>query len=212
MTKTDGARGPYRTGIERRRQILEKAIEVFGSYGYAGGSLRQIAQEVGVTPAALAKHFGSKEGLLIEVLRFWEEDNRRFEPDIDARGLAAIGGNTSVMAAHVKRRGFLELFLTLSTEASDRSHPAREFVTARYANTLESFARHISEAVDAGEIARMSPRRIEIEARSLIAVMDGLELQWLLDPNMDLVGTFAATLDATIARWRAGSADGTAEH
>lgn len=205
MTKTEGARGPYRTGIERRRQILEKAIEVFGAYGYTGGSLRRIAHEVGVTPAALARHFGSKEGLLVEVLRFWEEGNRRFEPELDARGLTAIEGNTRVMAAHLQRRGFLELFLTLSTEASDRSHPAHEFVAARYAYTLTGFTRQLTEAVVDGEIAPLSQRQIEIEARSLIAVMDGLELQWLLEPDMDLVGTFRAYLDTAIARWRSGT-------
>lgn len=205
MTPSGGVRGPYRTGIERRRQILDKAIDVFGTRGYTGGSLRQIAGEVGVTPAALAKHFDSKEDLLIEVLRFWEEDNRRFEPDPDARGLTAIEGNTAVMAAHLQRRGFLELFLTLSTEASDSSHPARAFVTARYAATLATFARHIAEAAEDGEIERMPAEQIEGEARALIALMDGLELQWLLDPDMDLVGTFAAQLDATITRWRAGT-------
>lgn len=206
MTKTEGARGPYRTGIERRRQILEKAIEVFGAYGYTGGSLRRIAQEVGVTPAALARHFGSKEGLLVEVLRFWEEGNRRFEPDLDARGLTAIEGNTRLMAAHLQHRGFLELFLTLSTEASDRSHPAHEFVTARYASVLARFRRQLAEAVSDGEVAPMSQGQIKIEARSLIAVMDGLELQWLLEPDMDLVGTFRAYLDAATARWRSATA------
>jgi len=201
MTTREGARGPYRTGIERRRQIVEKAIDVFGAYGYTGGSLRQIATEVGVTPAALAKHFASKEDLLIEVLRYWEESNRRVEPDPDARGLTAIEANKAVMAAHLQRRGFLELFLTLSVEATGRSHPAREFVTARYTNTLAGFARHIAEAVADGEIAPLSAEQIEAEARSLIALMDGLELQWLLDPGMDLVGTFATQLDATIERW-----------
>ena len=34
-----GTRGPYRTGIETRRLLVENAIKVFGEHGFRGGSL-----------------------------------------------------------------------------------------------------------------------------------------------------------------------------
>ena len=66
------ARGPYRTGIRRREQIVATAISVFGEYGFAGGSIRTIADRVGVSHATLLQHFGTKEGLLTAVLQEWD--------------------------------------------------------------------------------------------------------------------------------------------
>ena len=57
MTGVVVPRGPYQKGIRRRREIVDAASRIFARYGYGGGSLRQIADDVGVTPAALARHF-----------------------------------------------------------------------------------------------------------------------------------------------------------
>ena len=93
------ARGPYRTGIRRREQIVATAIAVFGEYGYAGGSIRTIAERVGVSHATLLQHFGSKEGLLTAVLQEW--DRRTVEANLagvvatdggDAKPLMIVGG------------------------------------------------------------------------------------------------------------------------
>jgi hypothetical protein len=35
--------------------------------------------------------------------------------------------------------------------------------------------------------------------------MDGIQLQWLLDPTMDLVGTFQHCLGNIISRWTGGA-------
>lgn len=41
-------RGPYRSGVDRRREILDAAVSVFSREGYrGGGSLRDIARSLG---------------------------------------------------------------------------------------------------------------------------------------------------------------------
>ena len=47
-----------------RERILNVALELFGAQGYDGTSLRQIAEQLGVTKAALYYHFESKEDIL----------------------------------------------------------------------------------------------------------------------------------------------------
>jgi len=59
----------------------------------------------------------------------------------------------------------------------------------------------LREAIADHEIQPMSDAEIDRETRVLFAVMDGLELQWLLNPDMDLVQLFDDWLDATIAQW-----------
>src|SRR5918995_6242108 len=74
------ARGPYAKGLARRQQILDRAIEVFARRGSAGTSLRSIAQEIGVSHAALTHYFSSREQLLVEVYREAERQTGESEP------------------------------------------------------------------------------------------------------------------------------------
>lgn len=113
-SNTPGAatpRGPYQNGIRRRREIVESATRVFASYGFTSGSLRRIADEVGVTPAALTRHFGNKEGLLSAVLAKWDRDAKiRNSPDIRGQlqwllnpGIDLIGSFSHALSGYLER-------------------------------------------------------------------------------------------------------------
>ncbi|GGU41638.1 TetR/AcrR family transcriptional regulator [Streptomyces coeruleorubidus] len=199
-----GPRGPYRTGIKTREQIVVAAAKAFGEKGYRAASLRQIAADVGLSPAALLRHFESKEDLLAAVLNWWEaETAHRENPDL--QGLRAIDQLRMSMAYHLEHRGLLELFITLTAEATNPEHPARDFVRRRYAQVVRTKTDQLLQAVQTGEIPPLTEAEAESDIRALLAVMDGLELQWLLDPNMDLVGTFDRYLDHAMTCWRAGT-------
>ncbi len=47
----------------RKGQILAAALDVFAEKGYEGGSMREIASHVGVSEAALYRHFTGKEAI-----------------------------------------------------------------------------------------------------------------------------------------------------
>src|SRR6476469_11236131 len=149
-------RGPYRNGVRRREQIVDAATAVFAEFGYAGGSVRTIADRVGVSAASLLQHFGSKEGLLMAVLEDW--DRHTVEARVtDVTGLDYFRHLPEVMDAHLANRGLLELFSTIAAEATSPSHPAHEFIQQRYANNLATLATHLREAIEAGEIAPLTP-------------------------------------------------------
>lgn len=192
----------YQKGIRRRQEIVQAASAVFAEFGYTGGSIRTIAERVGVSPAALLQHFGSKEGLLMAVLDDWAWQQKAGFAGRRDRGLSFVNRLRDIMRYHLDHRGLIELFLTMCTEASSPSHPAREFIQNRYLTTLAEVRAHLREAIVDGEIAAMTDHDIDREARTLFAVMDGLELQWLIDPAIDLARLFDEHLDATIKRWR----------
>ena len=157
---TTRSRGPYRTGVRRREQIIGAATAVFAEYGYAGGSVRTIADRIGVSPASLLQHFGSKEGLLMAVLEDW--DRHTVEAQLtDVTGLDYFRRLPEVMAANIGNRGLLELFTTMAAEASSPSHPAHAFIQQRYTNNLATLATHLREAIEAGEIAALTPADID---------------------------------------------------
>ncbi|MBI2709406.1 MAG: TetR/AcrR family transcriptional regulator [Actinobacteria bacterium] len=53
---------------ERRRQLLDTALEVFGAHGFHGASMNQVAEAAGVTKPVLYQHFRSKRALYRELL------------------------------------------------------------------------------------------------------------------------------------------------
>ena len=54
--------------VDRRAEILNAAVELFGTLGYYGTSLQKIADRVGLTKAGVLHYVGSKEGLLTAAL------------------------------------------------------------------------------------------------------------------------------------------------
>ena len=73
--------------LRTRERLLRAAVNVFDRKGYAAASTREIVERAGVTKPALYYHFGSKEGLLVEVLH---EGARRFA-DAMARAVERPG-------------------------------------------------------------------------------------------------------------------------
>lgn len=196
-----GSRGPYRTGIWRREQLINVAIDVFAEHGFAGGSLRTIAERAGVSHAALLQHFGSKEGLLTAVLEEW--DRRTVESTLtDVTGLDYFRRLPEVIAGHRENRGLLDLFSTIAAEASSPAHPAHAFIAHRYETNLATLARHLSEAVATGDIAPMTAAEVDVEVRLVTAALDGIGLQWLIDPSTDVVASISTYIDRAIGAWR----------
>ena len=62
------------TQANTKRQILRSAREALLEYGYSQLSTRRIAEEAGVPLSQIHYHFGSKQGLVLEILA---EENRR---------------------------------------------------------------------------------------------------------------------------------------
>tara|TARA_B100000809_G_scaffold102942_1_gene101573 strand:+ start:1364 stop:1942 length:579 start_codon:yes stop_codon:yes gene_type:complete len=56
------------SAAERRRQVLDVGLEVFGRHGYHQTSMSALAAEAGVTKPVLYQHFASKHDLFAEVL------------------------------------------------------------------------------------------------------------------------------------------------
>ncbi|WP_369757422.1 TetR/AcrR family transcriptional regulator [Nocardiopsis sp. CNS-639] len=181
----DGAGGAgasgrtYRKAEKRRSQILSRAIEVFAEHG-VGASLRAIGEAIGVSHAALRYYFASRDELLVEVYR--EHEATGCEPS-DQDTVSAV----AVMERSAERNrsipGLVELYATLTTDAlQEQRHPAtREFVRARFRALRADLAERVRAGQRSGEIAAdIDP---DDAAALVIAASDGLQLQWLLDPQ-----------------------------
>ncbi|MFM9443049.1 TetR/AcrR family transcriptional regulator [Streptomyces acidiscabies] len=186
MTTPRRPRGPYRKGLERREQILRAALEVFGDHGERGASLKEIADRVGMSQAGVLHYFGSREELLVAALEERDAQSGRATAGITSPGEVLA----TAAARNAGRRGLVDLFVTLSAAASDPTHPAHPFFTRRYDELTRSLATGMREAQGRGETRTDVPP--EQLARMLIALSDGLQLQWLLNPDVEMAETIEA--------------------
>ena len=91
--------------IETKDKILDAAERLFGEQGYSETSLRHIIADAGVNLAAIHYHFGSKEDLLLQLIR------RRAEPINQARLDALERIEAEAGDAPVALEKILEAFL-----------------------------------------------------------------------------------------------------
>ena len=85
-------RGQYGKTAARRQEIVDAAVEVFGTMGYNKGSLREVADRVGMSQAGLLHHFPSKESLLEAVLTWRDDDARAMLGDPMPTGVDLLRG------------------------------------------------------------------------------------------------------------------------
>jgi hypothetical protein len=94
------------------------------------------------------------------------------------------------MAANTTRRGIVELFTVLSAEATAADHPAHGWFRERYARITAELENAYAQAQAAGDLRRdLDP---PVASRQLVALMDGLQVQWLLSGQpVDMAGVLA---------------------
>jgi AcrR family transcriptional regulator len=163
-----------------RDLALDAAARLFAATGYRGTSLADVAQAAGLSNAGLLHHFPSKEQLLVEVLRRRDAADAaalhlRRGPDATVWNL--LDSMVDLAALNSERLGMVRLYSTLSGEAIDADHPAngwlREHLSRGVADVYSAL-----EAGKAAGIVRPEAPSASI-ARSCVAVLDGLQIQWL---------------------------------
>ena len=187
----------YAKGRAKRRDILDQASALFGEAGYRGTSLREIAARCGISHPGLLHHFPTKESLLLAVLAHRDEVDQERVTAGHPTGAAALRRLVDVVALNATRRGIVELFTVLSAEATAADHPAHDYFVDRYSRIVRELESAYTEARDAGDLrAEVDPGRA---ARELIALMDGLQIQWLLgDPELDMAAAVAEHLGSQL--------------
>jgi TetR/AcrR family transcriptional regulator len=84
------------SGVDRRKQLIEVAIDLFSKKGFGGTTTREIAAAAGVTEAIIFRHFATKQDLYSAILDYkgsstgvdqWIADAEGFMARNDDEGL-----------------------------------------------------------------------------------------------------------------------------
>nr|WSW64990.1 TetR/AcrR family transcriptional regulator [Streptomyces sp. NBC_00995] len=187
----------YAKGRAKRVEILDQAMAMFGEVGYRGASLRVIATRCGISHPGLLHHFPTKGSLLLAVLERRDEVDGEWFSVGEPTGVDCLRRLVDLAVLNAERRGIVELFSVLAAEATSAEHPAHAYFVARYRNLVRNTTISYAEARDAGALREgTDPGEA---AQQLIALMDGLQTQWLLsDCATDMAGVLRAHLRAQL--------------
>ncbi|GAA5166192.1 TetR/AcrR family transcriptional regulator [Amycolatopsis dongchuanensis] len=184
-------RKPTRRGERTRAAILDAAAPLFARHGYRGAPLASVAEAARLTQPGLLHHFPSKERLLLAVLEERDREAMRWMRDTWSEGgSAALRALVALVARNTTTPELVQLFTVLVGEGVSESHPAHEYFEERYERLRGSVRRAIAQGQDTGEF------RTDVDAAVLanlvLAMLDGLQIQWLLDRDQDMTAAFEA--------------------
>jgi AcrR family transcriptional regulator len=175
-----------------RQRLLDGALECLKTRGYAQTTTRDIARAADANVGSIGYHFGSKEALLNEAM---QEGFLAWTEQLGARvsGVAASDPLErlrltwdAMVGAFEEQEGLMNSFLE-ALPAATRSPQLRGQLAGLYRDTRAAIAERIEESLG------NDPGTAHVIASLLLAMTDGLMLQWFLEPAQTPDGDDIAT-------------------
>jgi AcrR family transcriptional regulator len=166
-------------------RLVRGAYAAMARVGTQQLSLRGIAKELGVSPALLVYHFGSKDNLLIETMHWALAGSvRRIQRQIagveDPREAMAVLMDAVFVSAHANRDYHLIYLDLVQYGVRHESFGALTDLLHRHIN--DTYALVIQAGVDAGAF---EVDDVELAARQVRAIVEGGFTQWLQEDDWE---------------------------
>lgn len=177
MSKADVA-------AERKDQIVKATVECITKHGYHNFSMQDVARTAGVSKGIIHYYFLNKDELMMSVLdkvagdienvlatqmQALTDPRRKLEVFIDV--CFDIVRNT---------KEYYQVNMDFWTQINQKED-VRKVIARHYSKFRDSACAVINEGVASGVFRHVEPREY---ASYVVAVIDGLSLQWLFDPNV----------------------------
>ncbi|MEA2421705.1 MAG: hypothetical protein QOF55_804 [Thermoleophilaceae bacterium] len=185
-----------RLDSDKAKRIVQAMRASVGRRGAAGSTFDHVAQEAGVSRGLLHYYFGTKERLLVEVVRHDSEVRlRRLEQSL-ARADSAdaiVESLVTQLKDYVGEDPASHALIYELFSVSRRNDEVREELAELYRRVRGQ----VAEVLRAKEAAGVVKLRGDADsvASILFALGDGLELQLVSDPDWDSTETFRAGIE-----------------
>ena len=169
---------------ERKEQIVRATVECITKHGYHNFSMQDVARTAGVSKGIIHYYFLNKDELMMCVLDkvagdiervLGEEMGATTEPwrrmEIFIEVCFAIVRNT---------KEYYQVNMDFWTQINQKEE-IRRVIAAHYSKFREAAARVIQHGIDKGAFKKVNA---SIYGSFVIAVIDGLSLQWLFDEKV----------------------------
>ena len=181
-------------GDRTRVAILDAAVPLFARYGYRGAPLAAVATAADMTPPGLLHHFPSKVHLLMAVLEARDQEaKRRVKGVLRDGGHATLTALQDLVAYNATTRELVQMFTVLVGEGVSADHPAHQYFVDRYERLRHGQTRALHHGQESGELR--ADLDMSLVASLILAVMDGLQIQWLLEEDVEMPPRFAMFIE-----------------
>jgi AcrR family transcriptional regulator len=160
---------------EERQRLLARVIDELDEHGIRDRSLRELAARLGTSHRMLIHHFGSREGMLVEVVERVERGERERAAALRIRPGAGVAEAIRAQWRHFSRPEFAgreRLFFECYARGLTGEPPFDRMIPA----AIDSW---VSEVGNGLQAAGLPPARARATARLYVAVMRGLLLDLL---------------------------------
>jgi AcrR family transcriptional regulator len=182
---------------EKAQRIVEAMRSSVARRGIAGSTFEHVAREAGVSRGLLHYYFGTKEALLVEVVRR-DTEHRIARLDEPLGKAKSVDELLEILVADLQdsiqnEPGFWVLLFDLFT-AGRRNPEIQREVGELFNRTRD----HVAEILRAKQAEGVISARFEVDSvvAMLFAMADGIALQILTDPDRDHTGMIAAGTEA----------------
>lgn len=176
-------RGPYAKTAERRATIGRAAMDLVHEVGHSAVTTEAVARRAGVTTATVNYHFPTRDELLVAALESREARVMPADPTPEITGLTAqaLADQTRGEASS---RQYVALYAAMAAAGADPDHPGHAWIRGHLRSARLVFADILRRLQEQG-LAHpdVDPDRF---GREMVAVWDGLQTQWLAEPDFDL--------------------------
>jgi TetR/AcrR family fatty acid metabolism transcriptional regulator len=177
MSKMDAA-------TERKNQIVQATVECITKHGYHNFSMQDVARKAGVSKGIIHYYFLNKDDLMMSVL------------DKVASDIEKILQDEMVAVQDPLRK--IEIFLEVSMDVVrntreyyqvnmdfwtqiNQKEAVRTVIATHYKKLRKTCERILQEGIEAGVFQSIDANEY---ASFIIALIDGISLQWLFDPSV----------------------------
>lgn len=186
-----------RRGVERRKAIVQAALDLFTLRGARGTSVADIAERVGISAPAVLHHFGTKNDLLLAVV---EERDRRGQSEflelLGDGGIRGLSRMVEAAEAYEKERDLLACYVVLEAENLQVGDIAHRYFLER----AEMLRAVMADAIEKGQARHEIRTDLDVQAKAseIVAFFAGAAVQWALDPSLSLPALYRSYFDTLI--------------
>jgi AcrR family transcriptional regulator len=185
------------TADQRREQMLHAALEVISARGYADTRIADVAERAGVSPALVIYYFKTKDQLLTEAIRYYEDNwyavgqSRLARLKSAAERLEEFVAMSCLSEAEPEPASSSQLWLDFWAQAARNAEVAgvRQKSDERWRDVISTL---VQEGQEAGEFRAVNAADF---ALYLSTLLDGLTIQIALnDPVVDSTRAFELSM------------------
>ena len=156
-----------------KQRILQRAYQLGGLYGLESLTIGQLAGELGMSKAGVYGHFGSKQALQLETIRYAFAVFLRDviqSAETEPAGVPRLWAMCNTLVSYSTQTGLHggDFWVTVFHEYGSRSGPVRDAVERNFGGWMRRLEELIAVAVELGQLVPCDPAQLAFEIQALL--------------------------------------------